>query len=174
MTHHKATPLDHSLPCLSTAASGYHRGMPVLRRGTLLVVGLWLWAGVFSAQSTRWRGTWTATVGGQPVTGTWTASLGENPNVALGGWTLLDGSGKPIASGTWSARKADKGWQGAWQARVSSGQTHSGTWTARSPIVSPARLVDLLDFALTNITSGTWQTTRKQSGAWSIRAYAEE
>src|SRR5437867_856128 len=109
-----------------------------------------------AAQSTHWPGTWSASSGSRTLTGSWDATLGDNPNVAFGTWTLLDRAGKQLAHGTWSARKAEKTWNGGWQARPSSGPALSGTWRARFPIVSPTRLSDLFEFALTNVVNGSW------------------
>ena len=128
------------------------------------------------AQPKEWLGTWSATGGSRPLSGTWTATWGDSLYVAYGTWAVLDGSGKPAASGTWSASKAEKTWQGAWQARIgNSTATFAGTWSARSPIVSPATLADLFEFAIANIATGEWHLGPPgkpvRSGGWSIRAY---
>src|SRR5690348_15934870 len=77
-------------------------------------------------------GSWTATVGaGKVFRGTWSAETSpQNSNAARGSWTLLNEAGEVVLQGTWSARKAGAGWQGAWTARLMRGQPLSGTWTA--------------------------------------------
>ena len=81
------------------------------------------------------RGGWVATAGaGQVFRGRWSAQiLPAGPNVAQGSWTLL-GQGDEIAlEGTWSARKAPRGWRGTWAARTQDGgQTFSGSWEAQT------------------------------------------
>ena len=105
------------------------------------------------------------------VGGTWTARPHNQPNVSSGTWVIVDASGKPILTGSWSARKADKSWVGTWQARVSSssGGVYSGSWTAESPVASASQFVGLFEYALTNTTRGTWRIG-SQSGQWAIRA----
>ena len=122
------------------------------------------------AQSGLWSGTFSATGFGRTRTGAWTATRADDSNTVLGSWTLLDPAGKPLASGSWSARKAEKRWEGAWQTRDAKGQTLSGSWTAQSPIPAPSGLTDLLDYALSQVASGAWQRGGRR-GAWSIRAY---
>lgn len=129
-------------------------------------------------QPREWLGTWSATGAGGPLSGTWTATLGDSPYVAYGAWALLDASGKTVLSGTWSASKAQKTWEGSWQARIgNSAAAFAGTWRARSPIVSPASLADLFEFAVSNIATGEWHLGPRskpiRSGGWAIRAYTK-
>ncbi len=135
----------------------------------VLLVGL---AAALSGQSTSWRGAWTATASGRAWKGTWTASVGDNPNIAFGTLAVVDDSGKTVRNGTWSARKVEKRWEGSWHVRFTD-QNYSGTWTARTSILSPSRLIDLLDLAMSNAINGSWHMGRDRSGAWSIRAQPE-
>jgi len=125
------------------------------------------------AQPPAWKGTWSATAGGRKLAGSWTARVHAEPTAGWGFWSLLDPSGKQLATGSWSARKAERSWQGNWQAQYQapSKQAFSGTWTARSNLDPSAALSELLQSALADIVSGTWGTD-KLSGNWSIRTYA--
>ncbi len=127
-------------------------------------------AAQLGAQSPSWRGTWSATGLGRTLTGAWTARSGDDSNTVLGSWTLLDPAGKPLASGYWSARKAEKSWEGAWQTRDAKGLTLSGSWSAQAPIPVPAGLSGLLEAALSQVAKGTWQRGGRK-GAWAIRTY---
>jgi hypothetical protein len=124
----------------------------------------------------QWQGTWSATGAGRVLNGTWTATEGDSPQVAVGTWALIDGSGKETLTGTWSVRKAEKTWQGAWQARIGTAGAFAGTWEARVPIVSAGTFSGLLEFATSNVVSGAWHLGPAghaiQSGGWSIRAIA--
>jgi len=122
------------------------------------------------AHSPQWSGTWAATGLGRTLTGTFAATRGDDSHTVLGYWTLLDPAGKSLASGSWSARQAEKRWEGAWQTRDAKGQTLSGSWTAQSPLPAPSGLTDLLEAALSQVAHGTWQRGGRR-GAWSIRAY---
>jgi len=128
-------------------------------------------AALAGAQTTQWRGTWSATAPGRKLAGSWTGRLGEDPNVVTGAWTLFDPGGRTIASGAWSARKLDQRWEGTWRARDLTRQNLAGSWTQRSPVLPASRLSGLFDSALSKITSGGWRSESK-SGAWSIRAHA--
>ena len=127
-------------------------------------------AAQLAAQSPQWRGIWSATGLGRTLTGAWTATRGDDSNTVLGSWTLLDPAGKPLASGSWAARKAEKRWEGAWQTRDARGQTLAGSWTAQSPLPAPSGLADLLEAALSQVANGTWQRGGRK-GTWAIRAY---
>ncbi len=129
--------------------------------------------GIAAAQPARWHGTWSATDGRTTLRGTWSANAGDNPDIGLGQWTMLDASGRVIAGGTWSARKAEQRWEGSWRARDPSGHTYSGSWTAQLPLQPPAHFSDMLELSLSKVVSGGWRTARGRAGAWSIRAYTE-
>ena len=161
-----------SSPCLSTALPAYHRDMlSVTRRACLLLFLAW----PALAQSTTWRGTWSATGPGVNLSGSWTARLHEDPNSGLGTWTLFDAAGRTAAAGSWSARKSEQAWQGRWSALLPNERRPiSGTWTARARIDGSARFAELLRSALTQVVSGTWGRSGAQTGAWSIRASGTE
>lgn len=147
--------------------SDYHRKMKLQARSLVMALAL---VAPLGAQSPAWRGTWSATGLGRTLTGSWTATRGEDSNTVLGSWTLLDPTGKALASGSWSARKSEKLWKGAWQTRDARGQTLSGSWTAQAPNPAPSGLTGLLESALSQVANGTWQRGGRK-GAWAIRAY---
>ena len=62
------------------------------------------------------RGEWIVTVdSGQNLRGRWVGqALPEDPNALHGSWLLLSDTGKTVLSGTWSARKAQRGFRGSW------------------------------------------------------------
>ncbi len=131
------------------------------------VAGLLL-AGTVAAQSGEWRGTWSATAKGLAISGGWTARAGTEPNTGTGAWTLYDHSGKTIAAGSWSARKAEKAWEGSWSARLPDGKVLSGKWATQAPLNPVASFTELFESAAKDVLSGTWQHGG-DSGAWSIR-----
>jgi hypothetical protein len=157
--------------------------MPALRRRSfLLAAAAWPVAAQTPAAPTRkWQGSWSATGAGKLLLrGTWTASPGQGLNVLTGGWTLRDERGQIRAGGTWSATKAEDGWQGHWRALVSKGPgsggrnagQFSGSWTTRAPLAGTGALPVLFEHAIKSVVSGQWFIGRN-SGAWSIRAEPE-
>jgi len=120
-------------------------------------------------------GLWTATgSGGQVFAGTWTAEVAvSTPNVALGTWSLIDEKGAAVMGGTWSARKAPRGWRGAWSARVATtNQILSGTWEADDRTLKGAKTFrDLLARTAEKQIGGVWHMGRAH-GNWWLRARA--
>jgi hypothetical protein len=121
-------------------------------------------------------GTWTATAGPKRTfRGTWSARSGPaTPNTAVGSWTLLGASNRPMLEGTWSAQKTDAGWQGTWAARVTmgrlrSGRMFSGTWQAALPGFAGRTLTEMLWRSVEAQVLGSWRT-QGLSGTWSLRA----
>ena len=68
------------------------------------------------------QGSWIATFGPRQFRGEWSAqALSNNPNAAVGSWTLFGDGNKIFLQGTWSAEKAAKKWRGTWSARSEGG-----------------------------------------------------
>jgi hypothetical protein len=115
-------------------------------------------------------GTWTATAaGGRVLRGTWSAEVAAaTPDVALGAWTLVDDRGTTILGGTWSARRAGKGWRGAWSARVGdSSHVLSGTWQADDRTLAGQKTFrDLLARAAETQIAGVWRLGRAHGNWW--------
>ena len=138
-----------------------------MRRLLLTAAGLLALALSLPAQPSEIRGSWSATAGTRNFIGSWTASLKTSANVSWGTWRLLDTSGKILAEGVWSVRRAGEGWQGSWRAD-SSGRSYGGTWKSDVKLPVSERFADLLDAALKEVVSGTWRAGQT-SGAWSLR-----
>jgi len=115
--------------------------------------------------------TWSArTSTGRTFSGTWTGAADPSAGTAAGSWTLLDGAGKTVMSGTWSASKSSKGWNGAWRALVTDRRNvYSGTWSANVRLAPNARFADLFEAAIKEVVGGSWRAGGP-SGSWSIRA----
>ena len=96
----------------------------------------------------RISGGWSATVGGRKIGGAWTAEPHGDEDAAWGTWSLLDPSGKRIASGTWGARKVKGRWEDLWRAEVDGRGGHSGTWTADVQSKGSSRMYELFRKAL--------------------------
>jgi hypothetical protein len=113
-------------------------------------------------------GTWTATVGqSRTLRGRWVGqSLPDEPNRAHGSWTLTNDAGKTVMSGTWSARKASKGWEGTWSARDRGGRSAGGTWRAAMPGESKASLQSMLERCLKEEIAGTWRSGGRKGSWW--------
>ncbi len=60
----------------------------------------------------------------------------------------MDPAGRPLASGTWSARKAKEKWEGRWQAEAEGGRKQAGSWTAEGGRPGSAPLFALFRTAL--------------------------
>ena len=103
--------------------------------------------------------------------GTWTATEDAKTGAVTGTWTLVDGQGRIVARGAWSAAKAASGWSGSWRA-VAAGRSgeYSGTWTARVDLKPAARFADMFAKALEAAVSGTFRAGGV-SGAWTIQAF---
>jgi hypothetical protein len=113
-------------------------------------------------------GMWTASAGaGQMLRGTWSAEISPGSrNRAQGSWTLLSDGGEILMQGTWSARKADREWQGSWTARTSNGGSFSGTWSAYLPDFTGKSLGEMLERTAVKQVAGSWQSGRHQGNWW--------
>jgi hypothetical protein len=116
------------------------------------------------------QGVWVATnAGGAVFRGAWVAEVAlATPNVALGTWTLVDDRGNTTLGGTWSARRAPRGWRGAWSARVGAGNdVLSGTWDADDSTLNGAKTFrDLLARTATKRIAGVWHLGRAHGNWW--------
>lgn len=113
------------------------------------------------------RGNWTATAGPQVFSGTWSAqSSANNPNKAVGSWTLLNDSGEVFLQGTWSATKEASGWVGAWIARTSSGRNFSGTWRSDLKDAGAKTFQDMLQRTKVAEVSGSWKSGQPKGNWW--------
>ena len=119
------------------------------------------------------RGAWSAkNAAGAIFRGAWTAGVVvASPNVALGTWTLVDDHGVVRLAGTWSARKAPRGWRGAWSARLAvTNQLFSGTWEADDSTLKGGKTFrDLLARAAAKQVAGVWHMGRAH-GTWWLTA----
>ncbi len=114
------------------------------------------------------RGNWVATVGPtQTFRGRWSGQVSaHNKNAALGSWTLLGDHNQIVLEGTWSAQKSLQGWRGTWTARIASGRSFSGTWTADLTDFKGKTFEDMLSATLEKQVSGSWQSGRYQGNWW--------
>ena len=146
-------------------------------RAALLAAGVWLLAGALlvagaarAADAPALQGAWAATnTGGSVFRGTWSADIAvATPDVALGTWTLLDERGAAVMGGTWSARKAPRGWRGAWSARVAvTNQILSGTWEADDRTLEGAKTFrDMLARSGQTQIAGVWRMGRTHGNWW--------
>jgi len=131
--------------------------------------GLLLVAGCLAAQSQELRGTWAVSAGQRTLSGTWTAEPHQDATAATGTWQVRDDSGKRVAEGSWSARKAANEWSGSFQVRVVVGDVYSGTWTAQAPVAPGSGLLDLLRAAIGQMISGAYEAGKDLKGGWSVR-----
>lgn len=132
---------------------------------------LWL-AATATAQNRAQPNTWSArTSSGHTLMGTWTAVPNQTTGTASGMWTLIDGRGRTLMGGGWSAAKSPTAWTGTWRATVTgrSGE-YAGTWSAAVDLKKDATLQDLIEKAVESVVSGGWRAGG-QSGSWSIRAF---
>ena len=116
------------------------------------------------------RGSWIAAAGPKQVLrGRWSAqALPGAPDEAQGSWTLDGEGGKTLLDGTWSARKAARGWQGTWAARVRQGdRIFAGTWQAAATGLDGAKtFTDMLARTAQAQISGTWRAGRARGNWW--------
>lgn len=114
---------------------------------------------------------WSAkTTAGRTFAGTWTGDADPSTGNASGSWELHDGSGKTVLSGSWSATKSRKGWNGTWHAIVADRtRDYSGAWSADLSLPPNAGLADLFEAAIKQAVGGSWKAG-PNSGSWSIRA----
>ena len=139
-----------------------------------LFISVWISAAVAGdarAQApANFSGTWTATVGeSRTLRGRWIGQMipGE-ASAAHGSWTLTNAAGKTSMSGTWSARKSPRGWQGTWSAQVEKGGAAAGTWRADLAADPKATLQTLLELVAKEEIGGTWRGGRL-AGSWWLR-----
>jgi hypothetical protein len=70
--------------------------------------------------------------------------------------------------GTWSARKAPRGWRGAWAARVPPGAgVISGTWEADDRALAGAKnFSDMLRRTAARFVAGVWRAGHAHGDWW--------
>jgi hypothetical protein len=114
------------------------------------------------------RGNWVATVGPtQTFRGRWSGQVSpQNKNAAAGSWTLLGDHNQIVLEGTWSAQKNSQAWRGTWSARIVSGRSFSGTWTADLSGFKGKTFEEMLSATLEKQVSGSWRSGRYQGDWW--------
>jgi len=114
-------------------------------------------------------GMWTASVGnGPPMRGTWLAQVAQGtPNAASGSWSLLNNASEIVLTGTWSARKTPKSWEGSWAARARNGRALSGTWSANLADFKGKTIEEMLALTIERQIGGAWQSGGYQ-GNWRL------
>jgi hypothetical protein len=113
------------------------------------------------------RGSWIATAGPRSFRGRWSGQLLPNTfNVANGSWTLLSDSNQILLEGTWSAQRTLRTWRGTWSARIATGRSFSGSWTADVTDPSNKTFGDMLNSTLEKQVSGSWRSGRMQGNWW--------
>jgi hypothetical protein len=119
---------------------------------------------------TKLDGTWSATNAAKQVfRGFWTAEVAPGtPDVALGTWTMVDDRGTTLMGGTWSARRAPRGWRGTWSARIGAGNNVvSGTWEADDSTLKGAKtFADMLARSEQKQIAGVWHMGRAHGNWW--------
>ena len=137
-----------------------------------LAVTILLWVPAVAAEEVPpiRHGEWIATVeSGRSLRGRWVGqALPEDPNALHGSWLLLSDSGKIALSGTWSARKTQRGFRGSWSVQDQSHRTVSGTWRVAVGSGGGTTLQQLLEQTLVGQVSGAWRSGRRQ-GQWWVR-----
>jgi len=113
-------------------------------------------------------GMWTASVGNGPLMrGTWLAQVSKGtPNAASGSWSLLNDASEIVLTGTWSARKTPKSWEGSWTARARNGRSLSGTWSAALGDFKGKTIQEMLALTMQKQIGGAWQSGRYQGNWW--------
>jgi len=113
-------------------------------------------------------GMWTASVGNGPLLrGTWLAQVSTaTSNAASGSWSLLNDASEIVLTGTWSARKASRSWEGSWTARVKGGRSLSGTWSAGLADFNGKTMREMLALTMQKQIAGAWQSGRYQGNWW--------
>jgi hypothetical protein len=111
---------------------------------------------------------WTASVGSGPLMrGTWLAQVSQGtPNAASGSWSLLNDASEIVLTGTWSARKTPKSWEGSWTARARNGRTLSGTWSANLGDFKGKTMQEMLALTIEKQIGGAWQSGPYQGNWW--------
>jgi len=99
--------------------------------------------------------------------GTWLAQVSQGtPNAASGSWSLLNDASEIVLTGTWSARKAPKSWEGSWTARAKTGRSLSGTWSAALGDFTGKTMQEMLALTMQKQIGGAWQSRRYQGNWW--------
>jgi hypothetical protein len=113
-------------------------------------------------------GMWTANVeNGPQMRGTWLAQVSQGtPNAGSGSWSLLNDASEIVLTGTWSARKTPKSWEGRWTARARNGRSLSGTWSAALGDFKGETLQEMLALTMQTQIGGAWQSGRYQGNWW--------
>jgi len=113
-------------------------------------------------------GMWTASVGNGPLMrGTWLAQVSQGtPNATSGSWSLLNDASEIVLTGTWSARKTPKSWEGSWTARARNGSALSGTWSANLGDFKGKTIEEMLALTIGKQIGGAWQSGRYQGNWW--------
>ena len=116
------------------------------------------------------EGTWSATNAAKQVfRGFWTAEVAPaTPDVALGTWSMVDDRGRMVMGGTWSARRAPRGWRGTWSARIGDSKSVvSGTWEADDSTLARAKTFrDMLARSAEKQVAGVWRMGRAHGNWW--------
>jgi hypothetical protein len=107
-----------------------------------------------------WRGVWSAQA--------------PSADSAVGSWAILNTANQIVQQGTWAAQKSARGWEGSWSARLvsdgaRSSQTLSGTWETAAKDLQGRTLIDLLLATLARDISGTWVTSGRLKGGWTLK-----
>ena len=113
-------------------------------------------------------GMWTANAGSGPVMrGTWLAQISQgSPNLARGSWSFLNDASEIVLTGTWSARKTGKGWDGSWTAQARNGRALSGSWSAALADFKGKTLKEMLALTMQRQIGGAWQSGGHQGNWW--------
>jgi hypothetical protein len=99
--------------------------------------------------------------------GRWSAEATPgDPNTVKGAWTLLGPGVESVLEGTWSARKAPRGWRGTWAARAQTGQTFSGSWEAQASDLRGKTFEDLLRRTAEKQIAGSWRSGPARGKWW--------
>src|SRR5262249_28483166 len=91
------------------------------------------------------EGTWIVTLGTQMVFhGRWAAqALPDDRDTVQGSFSMLNDAGEVVGGGTWSARRAKRGFQGKWSSRGANGATYTGSFDAHLPGFKGKTLEDM-------------------------------
>ncbi len=149
--------------------------LTISMRGPLILILSVLMAAVAARDArpqkpSTFSGAWTATVGeSRTLRGRWIGQMipGE-ASAAHGSWTLTNAAGKTAMSGTWSAQKSPRGWQGTWSAQIENGRAAAGSWKADLTADPTATLQSLLELAAREEIAGTWRGGRL-TGSWWLK-----
>jgi hypothetical protein len=99
--------------------------------------------------------------------GTWLAQVSKGtPNAASGSWSLLNDASEIVLTGTWSARKTTKSWEGSWTARARHGRSLSGTWSAALGDFKGQTMQEMLALTMQKQIGGAWQSGLYQGNWW--------